>query len=94
VPISSVFTRGRVRRIGKTDAKSFRTNRGILEFWRKYVPEALMAPLQELETVYLSIRKDPRFQSELRAYLKDYVGRPTPLYFAERLTEELGAKIY
>ena len=64
-------------------------------FGGKYVPETLMAPLQELETVYLSIRKDPRFQSELRSHLKDYVGRPTPLYFAKTLTEELkGARIY
>jgi tryptophan synthase beta chain len=64
-------------------------------FGGKYVPETLMAPLQELERAYLSIRKDPLFQSELRSHLKDYVGRPTPLYFAKRLTEELkGAKIY
>src|SRR4030067_3033220 len=54
-----------------------------------------MAPLQELERAYLSIKKDPLFQRELRSYLKDYVGRPTPLYFAKRLTEELkGARIY
>jgi tryptophan synthase beta chain len=64
-------------------------------FGGKYVPETLMAPLQELERAYLSIKKDPLFQSELSAHLKDYVGRPTPLYFAKRLTEELkGARIY
>jgi tryptophan synthase beta chain len=64
-------------------------------FGGKYVPETLMAPLKELEKAYLFIRKDPLFQSEWRSRLKDYVGRPTPLYFAERLTEELkGAKIY
>ena len=64
-------------------------------FGGKFVPETLMAPLQELERAYLSIRKDPLFRSELTSYLKDYVGRPTPLYFAERLTEELkGARIY
>jgi tryptophan synthase beta chain len=64
-------------------------------FGGKYVPETLMAPLQELERTYLSVRKDPLFQHELSAYLKDYVGRPTPLYYAERLTAELkGAKIY
>ena len=64
-------------------------------FGGKYVPETLMAPLQELERAYLSIRKDPLFQSELRSHLKDYVGRPTPLYFAKRLTDELnGARIY
>ena len=54
-----------------------------------------MAPLQELERAYLSIKRDPLFQSELRSHLKDYVGRPTPLYFAKRLTDELnGARIY
>ncbi len=64
-------------------------------FGGKYVPETLMAPLEELERAYFSVRKDPLFQTELRSHLKDYVGRPTPLYFAERLTEELkGAKIY
>ncbi len=64
-------------------------------FGGKYVPETLMAPLEELERAYLSIKRDPLFQSELRSCLKDYVGRPTPLYFAERLTEELkGARIY
>ncbi len=64
-------------------------------FGGKYVPETLMGPLQELETAYLSVRRDPRFQSEWRSHLKDYVGRPTPLYFAQRLTEELkGARIY
>ena len=64
-------------------------------FGGKYVPETLMAPLQELERAYLSIKRDPLFQSELRSHLKDYVGRPTPLYFAKRLTEELkGARIY
>ncbi len=76
--------------------KSFPDKQGHFGiFGGKYVPETLMAPLQELETAYLSIRKDPSFQSEWRSHLKDYVGRPTPLYFAERLTEELkGAKIY
>jgi tryptophan synthase beta chain len=76
--------------------KSFPDKHGHLGiFGGKYVPETLMAPLKELERAYLSIRKDPLFQSELRSRLKDYVGRPTPLYFAERLTEELkGAKVY
>ncbi|OGP93381.1 MAG: tryptophan synthase subunit beta [Deltaproteobacteria bacterium RBG_16_47_11] len=64
-------------------------------FGGTYVPETLMAPLKELERAYLSIKKDPLFQSELRSHLKDYAGRPTPLYFAKRLTEELkGARIY
>ena len=60
-----------------------------------YVPETLMAPLQELARVYEKVRHDRKFQQELAYYLRDYVGRPTPLYFAERLTRELaGPKIY
>ena len=61
----------------------------------RYVPETLMHPLKELEEEYFRAQKDPEFQTELSYYLKEFVGRPTPLYFAERLTEELGgAKIY
>ncbi len=64
-------------------------------FGGKYVPETLMSPLSELERAYASIKKDPLFQKELNSYLKDYAGRPTPLYFARRLTEKLkGSKIY
>ena len=64
-------------------------------FGGKYVPETLMTPLKELEEAYLSARKDIHFQKEMGSYLRDYAGRPTPLYFAKRLTEELrGAKIY
>ena len=64
-------------------------------FGGKYVPETLMSPLSELERAYASIKKDPLFQKELNSYLKDYAGRPTPLYFAKRLTEKLkGSKIY
>ena len=61
----------------------------------RYVPETLMNPLQELEEEYFHAQHDPEFQRELNYYLKEFVGRPTPLYFAERLTKELGgAKIY
>ena len=61
----------------------------------RYVPETLMPALLELEDVYQRTRRDKRFQAELKHYLKDYVGRPTPLYFAQRLTKRLGgAKIY
>ncbi|MGO4515711.1 tryptophan synthase subunit beta [Terriglobus sp. 2YAB30_2] len=61
----------------------------------RYVPETLMAALQELERAYAAVREDQAFQGELAALLKDYVGRPTPLYFAKRLSENLGgAKIY
>jgi tryptophan synthase beta chain len=57
------------------------------QFGGKYVPETLMPALFELEAAYQEYRKDPTFQSELNGLLKDYVGRPSPLYFAERLTE-------
>ena len=61
----------------------------------RFVPETLMHPLQELEQEYLRAQKDPKFKRELNYYLKEFCGRPTPLYFAERLTRELGgAKIY
>lgn len=61
----------------------------------KFVPETLMAALAELETVYRQAKADPQFASELEGYLRHYVGRPTPLYFAQRLTEHLGgARIY
>ncbi len=61
----------------------------------RYVPEVLMNPLEELEQAYYAARQDPSFQAELASLLKDYAGRPTPLYFAKRLTETLGgAKIY
>ena len=61
----------------------------------KFVPETLMAALTELEKVYLEAKADPGFQSELQGYLRHYVGRPTPLYFARRLTEYLGGpRIY
>jgi tryptophan synthase beta chain len=61
----------------------------------RYVPETLMHPLQELEEEYFRAQHDPEFSRELNYYLREFVGRPTPLYFAERLTRELGgAKIY
>jgi tryptophan synthase beta chain len=61
----------------------------------RFVPETLMHPLQELEAEYFRSQKDPAFQREFEYYLKEFCGRPTPLYFAERLTRELGgAKIY
>ncbi len=61
----------------------------------KFVPETLMAALEELERVYLEAKADPTFEAEMQAYFRDYVGRPTPLYFARRLTERFGgARIY
>lgn len=61
----------------------------------KYVPETLMAPLEELEAAYRDARKDKDFRKKQEDYLKNYIGRATPLYFAEKLTKRLGgARIY
>jgi len=61
----------------------------------RFVPETLMQPLRELEAEYFRAQKDPAFKREFEYYLREFCGRPTPLYFAERLTRELGgAKIY
>jgi len=60
-----------------------------------FVPETLYTPLQELESAFLEAQQDPTFTSELNELLQDFVGRPTPLYFAKRLSNSLGgAKIY
>lgn len=65
------------------------------KFGGMFVPETLMAPLHELTKEYACARHDPAFRKELNYYLKEYVGRPTPLYFARRMTEELGtARFY
>lgn len=60
----------------------------------RYVPETLMPALLKLKEEYESIRFDKEFWKEVDYYLKDYVGRPSPLYFAENISKELGAKIY
>ena len=61
----------------------------------RYVSETLMPALLDLERAYLEIKDDPKFKEEVNYYLREYAGRPTPLYFAERMTNELGgAKIY
>src|SRR5260370_39510841 len=60
----------------------------------RYVPETLMHPLQELQDEYARAQTDPQFLREFDYYLREFCGRPTPLYFAERLTREsAGAKI-
>jgi tryptophan synthase beta chain len=60
-----------------------------------FVPETLMAALEELQSVYSAARDDPEFQAEFRHHLAEFAGRPTPLYFASRLTRHFGgAKIY
>ena len=63
-------------------------------FGGRYVPETLMPALLQLKEEYEDIRFDKDFWSEVHYYLKDYVGRPSPLYYAENISNELGAKIY
>ncbi|MGH7273682.1 MAG: tryptophan synthase subunit beta [Nitrospiria bacterium] len=61
----------------------------------RYVPETLMPALQQLGQAYLVAKKDPRFRADMDYYLREYAGRPTPLYFASQLTKRLkGAQIY
>ncbi len=77
-------------------AKPWPNNQGRFgAYGGRYVPETLMPAMIELEEAYLKARRDKAFQKEFHDYLSRYVGRPTPLYFAQRLTKRLnGAKIY
>jgi len=63
-------------------------------FGGQFVPETLMPALEELEKVYLRLKNDEKFRQKLDYYLREYAGRPTPLYFAERLSEHVGMKVY
>jgi tryptophan synthase beta chain len=70
-------------------------NGGFGDFGGRYVPETLMHPVEELERAYEAVRKDELFQSMLSKLLKDFAGRPTPLFYARRLSEKLGGgRIY
>ena len=70
-------------------------NRGHFEkFGGKYVPETLIPAINELEQLYSEVKDDSVFQDELSSLLKHYSGRPTPLYFARRISEELDFNIY
>src|SRR5262245_60056853 len=65
------------------------------QFGGRYVPETLRYALRQLTQQYEQARDDPEFQRQFHYYLRQYVGRPTPLYFAERLTKEAGgARIF
>ena len=64
-------------------------------FGGRFIPETLMTAINELEKAYLSIKDESKFNNRLNFYLREYVGRPSPLYLAERLTKKIGgAKIY
>ncbi len=63
-------------------------------FGGQYVPETLMATLRELEEAYEQYRDDPQFRADLEYYFRDYAGRPSALYWAERLSERVGCRVY
>ncbi|MBL8993201.1 MAG: tryptophan synthase subunit beta [Spirochaetia bacterium] len=74
---------------------SYLKNRHFGKYGGRYVPEMLIPALDQLEKTYAEAKADPAFQKELDDLFKNYIGRPTPLYFAENLTKKLGgAKIY
>jgi tryptophan synthase beta chain len=78
---------------GKKDSAKTPGRFGV--YGGRYVPETLMSALEELERAYEEAKRDRKFQSRLDEFLRTYAGRPTPLFFARRLTEKLGgAKIY
>ena len=91
---ATVTKKTRYQTAGKLPPKAATAGRfGV--YGGRYVPETLMAALDELERAYDEAKRDPKFQQRLRELLKTYAGRPTPLFFARRLTEKLrGAKIY
>ena len=62
------------------------------EFGGAYIPEMLYPNVEELRSNYLEIMSDPNFQKEFQSLLKDYVGRPSPLYFAKRLSKKYNTK--
>ncbi len=64
------------------------------EFGGKFVPETLIPAISELETLYLQYKDDSEFKGQLASLLKDFSGRPTPLYFASRISQELGFNVY
>ena len=62
------------------------------EFGGRYVPETLMQALIDLEAAYTTLKDDAKFQNELNDLLRDYAGRPTPLFLAQRLSKAVGGK--
>jgi len=77
------------------ELSSYPHNGKFGKYGGQFVPETLMIAVKELENAYKAAKKDPDFQEQLKYYLSEYVGRPTPLYYAKNLTKTLdGAKIY
>jgi len=76
-------------------SKNYLNNRHFGAYGGRFVPEMLVTALEELEEFYMSIKDSDTFQAELNGLMKNYSGRPTPLYFAENLTRRCGGcKIY
>src|SRR6201981_4142288 len=96
VPVSSVGSKSHSPRRTTKEQKTERLHPGRFGVYGgRYVPETLMAALEELEREYEKAKRDPKFQKRLEVLLRTFAGRPTPLFFAERLTKKLGgAKIY
>ncbi|GAG95826.1 unnamed protein product, partial [marine sediment metagenome] len=63
-------------------------------FGGQFVPETIMPALEELEAAYKKLKYDPKFKRELDYYLREYAGRPTPLYLAKNLSKLVGMKVY
>ena len=82
--------------LNKNSFKQLPNEKGYFgQFGGRYVSETLMPLILEVEKEYFKIKNDSKFQEELNYYLKTYVGRPSPLFFAKRITEDLnGPKIY
>ena len=82
--------------LAKNSFKQLPNEKGYFgQFGGRYVSETLMPLILEVEKEYFKIKNDNKFQEELNYYLKTYVGRPSPLFFAKRITEDLnGPKIY
>ena len=80
----------------KTEQMNFNANvQGYYgNFGGAFIPEMLYPSVKELQEKYMQIIEDKNFQEEMLSLLKDYVGRPTPLFFAERMSEKAGAKIF
>src|SRR5438128_1719524 len=90
-PSTKDRARGILPRMSATTAENLPDALGHFgPYGGRFVPETLMHPLQELEQEYLRSQQDPEFQREFKYYLKEFCGRPTPLYLAERLTRKLG----
>ena len=64
------------------------------DFGGAYIPEMLYPNVEELRQNYIKVMQEPDFQEEFKALLKEYVGRPTPLYYAKRFSEKYGTKVY